>query len=284
MTTDSRLVGTVEAIEDNPVVQLVKGPWAPFMRYERTRRAIHKGDQLYAYSKSQLRSKDLMGPWTFNLTETAAIALPITALIKLLDFIWPVTPNIPSGTPPLAAAILSIFPGVVSSLQTIVIPLTLTLVSGICARASLYAKDSTPTSRRRARDAYLYLDGAYGAVPQLCFALGISLIVWFSTRGAWTEPTALTIGALTFYGWAHTLQIVGFAVPRKLFAVNGYGGVIPGSGMSANTRPTNPGPLNKYQFALLFPVPVVGLLVLALTLITAYMVAIVLALIKITIA
>jgi hypothetical protein len=254
--------------EDNPVVQVAKNSWTPFVRYEKTRTGVRNGVALYDYSKAQLAASDFMGPWTFNLTESILIGLPIIFLTKVFTFLWPYTPPAPVRASPLAVAIGEIFPGVLSFLQAILVPLTLTAVSGLCARASLRSRDSTPASRRRARYAYLYFDGAYGSVAQVSVGLVISLATWFYIRSAWTPPMIIAVVLLAFYGWGHGLYVVGYLIPRKLFLVNGYG-------------PGNPGPLNKYQFAIVFIVPFIALGILFVFILVSYFIAILLALVKV---
>ena len=242
---------TSMALEPNPFVRMMTQAMEPLRKYSATRRAIRRGESLYDSSPEDLVHSGYMGPWSFNLAETAFAAIPTTMFIAVLTFFWPHKPEIPEGTPELAGRAAELQPAIGSWLQPLLIPLALMLIASLAAWGSLFRRDSTPDRRRRAKYAYLYYDGAYGIVPQFCFGLAITLIFWLEEREWWPAPVALGVGALTVYAWGHLVYLTCVLEPRKLFALHGYSPVPIHFWTPKRKRPPNPGPWTKYGLSVL---------------------------------
>jgi len=102
------------------------------------------------------------------------------------------------------------------------VPIFITTFVYLMGWGSLRSKDSNAESRRRARAAYLYFDGAYGFFSRLFLAFGISLMATDLGQKMLENPfsrvlvTALIMAA----GWQ--VLITARKVPRLLFTANGY--------------------------------------------------------------
>lgn len=242
---------TLVTLEANPVVRMVTQAIEPFRKYSATRRAIRRGESLYDSSPEDLARSGYMGPWSFNLAETAFAAIPTTMFITVLTFFWPHKSEVPDGTPELARRAAELQPAIGTWLQPLLVPLALMLIASLAAWGSLFRIDSTPDRRRRAKYAYLYYDGAYGIVPQFCFGLGITLFAWLEEREWWPLPIALAVGALIVYAWGHLIYITCVLEPKKLFALHGYSPVPIHFWTPRRKRPPNPGPWTKYGLSVL---------------------------------
>lgn len=195
-------------------------PWD----FLRTRRAILDGEPLYDQPELDRREKHYLGPWRFNLTETFLAGLPGLLLSWFVSLPSPFTyPSVPDlfADPNLSSehVLLAqrIFRDWVRGLAPFFPAVVLTISAYTSGSLSLWMDDSSPERRRRARVAYLYLDGAHGLWRQM-FAGFVSAMGW-ATGGS--LGLAVGIASLTSLGLlVHESHSI---VPRELFYAHGYG-------------------------------------------------------------
>jgi len=238
-----------EVLEPHPFARAVRDKLEPLLRYSRTRRAIRRGELLFDFSPDRLRANDYLGPWSFNLAESAFAAAPIVVIMKFLTLIWP-APEVDLSSLTEAQRLTATYQLAIAGwLQPFLAPLILLLMAPMLGRATLHGRDSSPERRQRAKWAYLYFDGAFGIVPQFCFVLTVTLSIWLTQRQFWTSELGWAMGALGLYSWGHLLYVSASRVPKMLFALHGYSTKAVHFWTRRSTRPSNPAPWSKYSTA-----------------------------------
>jgi hypothetical protein len=261
-------------------------------KFLRTRRAVLNGDALYHFTDEQLKQRDLMGPLAFNLYETVLAAFPATLLLCLLDWVW----NVATTAAVADVTVLGFSDAVQSQMAAaasiankifapLLVPGIALALSSVAGWASLRRKDSTPAARRRARDAYLYLDGAHGLVAECLVSLWLTLnAITFLNAPDLVRSYAGTAAGIVYVPMAvlcawHAYGVHWSGIPSELFAINNYRtGLYAPSMMAQLDEPDREdGPRWKYRLSVLIgatPVAVGTLLVLnSLALVTAIAIA-----------
>ena len=179
---------------------------------------MRNGQPLYRLTRDELHKRGLMGPWTFNLYEVVVAAVPTIVLLRILDFFTRGTRSVVSLNP-----FESAMGRAGTMLGPLVVPVALTLSVYLIARGSLKRDDISSDRLARARYAYLYLDGAYGLLAQAAVAFGIALhtysIVGYQVLGA---TTTWVTAIFVIGGSLHEFHLTWYAIPSRLFSVNGY--------------------------------------------------------------
>lgn len=222
-----------------------------------TRKAIVRGEPLYDYTASQLKDKKLMGPWTFNTTQSALSALAAVVTGKIIAFFYPPPEHPPvtldvsaSGLEKLIVAAEPIKDSIYQWLSTGLAPFTLLVVATMVAWASLYKTDHSPEKHARARNAYLYFDGAYGFFSQALLALAsVALISSAHIKSQKAAvPIAIWIAAIVSFlvGLIWQTRLTNISLAAKLFQVNGYSSKRR-TLFNIRTQIENPGPWELYR-------------------------------------
>lgn len=222
-----------------------------------TRKSIVTGEPLYDYTASQLKDKKLMGPWTFNATQSALSALAAVVTGKIIAFFCPPTEHPPvtlgasaSGLEKLIAAAEPIKDSIYQWLSTGLAPFTLLVVATMVAWASLYKTDHSPEKRARARNAYLYFDGAYGFFSQALLALAsvalISSVHTESQKAAVQIAIWVAVIVSFVVGLIWQIRLTNISLAAKLFQVNGYSSKRR-TLFNIRTKIENPGPWELYR-------------------------------------
>jgi hypothetical protein len=229
-----------------------------------TRQAIQRGEDLFDCSKEDIANRKLMGPLTFNVYETTVAAMPGVVIGSVSRFIWPPAAL---STTPLEAAIGD----VTGLLVPFIVPTVALCLAWVAAWTSLLGEDRSRRNLRRARDAYLYFDGAYGLWPEAITSLWVLLFGWGSFFGGRSDLSGVLFG-LVYIG-AQLVGLVGTyhfygeqlkGIPSLLFAVNGYNAASPGDSIRmldlliSNKKEA---PWRSYRWAVVVGVPIVFVLV-----------------------
>lgn len=261
---------SLEQVEDGPWQDFKDGltkQFGNFVKFWTTRRMVMRGLDIAGQPKEMLDSAGLLSSWKFNITESALASIPALFLKKILDFFY--------SSPKLGGLddkVNSVF----SWLWPIAVPFILFFVVRIVAWGSLKNKDSTQDGKRRARNGYLYLDGAYSFFPQIILSIAVVLTSVGTARSPLDTilerapaPTvgdhAIGIAVAVCYAigwillfaavvWEYFLKRLHFG--RKLMLLNGYSSRLKWFWMIKD-KGRNLGPWNKFIFAILYAVPVV---------------------------
>lgn len=179
--------------------------------YFLTRSMVLRGHALWDLGKTELSSRGLMAPWTFNVYQSALSALPIICYSAINAFVYPATPTDPFADPSSAAA--SQFAAQIGRVfLALAVTLSLAILSYAAASGSLCPDDRTEARRARARRAYLYLDGALGFWSQMGLTTFLGLV---ATGAPWV--LFFLIGSVILQ-----LRITSYVIPATLFRINGY--------------------------------------------------------------
>lgn len=240
----------------NPLSDMKK-KLASYASFWNTRKAVLRGEPVYDYSEEQLKSKHLLGPWTFNATQSAISALIAGFLGKAIAFFYPPADK---PTPALDASAstfekMTTYAGPVYDklflwFSTASAPFTLLAVATIIGWASLYKADMSKERRLRASNAYLYLDGTYGFYSQMLLALATAALVsdLNAAKVGNTAPTFILIasGSVLLVALIWQIYLTNYSLARKLFVINGYS---PHRRTLFNFRKKleNPGPWELYK-------------------------------------
>jgi hypothetical protein len=258
------------------IVENFKTKLDEFRKFWRTRERVLTDLSLIDRTPEELRAAGLMTPWKFNLYQSAIAAAPALIVKAVLDF-W-VPAHKPEG---VDAQVSSVF----GWLWPIAIPFIFLILVRMIAWGSIKKMDDSPTKRKRAASAYLYLDGAYSLFPQTLIAVGFAL----SSVGSDQTPLQTIFRqapvlnsdasglSLTCYGIGTIVLFVAvfwegilkrFVIGRKLFVFNGYARRFKWFWMFRD-KGRNLGPWNKYIFAYAYAVPLattaMGLLTLGIS-------------------
>jgi hypothetical protein len=241
--------------------------WEVFRMYLATHRAIRRGEQLHDLTSRELAAAGFLGPWKFNLYETAVAAVPAQAFATAWSLLAPsALPSKAAGEPD--AQFVKLMTRVLSWLLTTSPALVLLLLAYAAGRASLRKADVTRERSRRATRAFLYLDGAYGLVPQMCMALALTAILRLrELDGLVPVLYALSFVAILVHGTLEESYEARIKIPTLLFAIHGYRSSYPGSAWILPGRTeaacSNAAPWRRYQLFVLTAVPTVTIALLA---------------------
>jgi len=213
--------------EPPPVTPSFIKDFLDYRKYFRTRSAIRRAEPLHEFSPEQLAANKYLGPWTFNLHQTAVSSLPTVILFAIYD--WLFTPPRPKTTSadPFWQTFQDILPRVEAKIEPFFLPLSLTIAAYAAAMGSLKRRDlSKPTFSRNTR-CYLYLDGSYGLYPQAVLAFVVTAL-YLPHDFNWVNPsTPLTVLWLVvfmggIYATIYELVIKGSFIPGRLFSLQNY--------------------------------------------------------------
>lgn len=172
-----------------------------FRKFWRTRDAVLTDVPIHDYSARELSSVGLMGPWEFNATQSALAGTPGTIISTWHSFFAADSASV--------ALEVKLFTAIIPLL----IPFLLMLTAYCIGWASLWKKHSTKASRALAARAFLYLDGAYGFLPQF-------FISFWKSVPALDELSLPVPLPLVFAIWQ--LYVLLKTIPENLFEVLGY--------------------------------------------------------------
>lgn len=213
--------------DKSPAARVIDGlldPWRLLGKFRRTRRAIRNGEELYNYSAERFGTLGYMGPWSFNIFESAIVSIPIIILIELQDFFSIEEIPIKPGT--YNEYVLFFTEKTAQILYALAVPFLFTFFVHSLAWASLKRNDQSSENRLRARKAYLYFDGAYGLIAQALLVLWV-LVGKKTNVLEIQEPVIDNLWiAFLFVTWAlilYNYYILG-EIADKLFSTNGYPG------------------------------------------------------------
>jgi len=198
-----------------------------------------------------------MGPISFNVYQSTVSAAPAVLIGYVAGILTPhdvPAPDIPSNLSEFAklwtAESYKIAPSVNHVIQPFIVPILLLFTAWCCARGCLHAKDSTPTSRVRCRNAYLYYDGTFGLVPQCLLATAITLGILCGQYDL-SPPQQVAafgiIGTLAVIGTVYSRYLSFNKFPKLLFVLNDYSPQRPKWWqLRWRDKPANAAPWNKY--------------------------------------
>lgn len=199
--------------DDSPLAELLSH-WTQFAlkvrKFWDTKKAIDSGIRLYDWTPTQRAAAGYHGPWMFATLQGLSVVAVQSGAAHLLAFLGKTPP------PTLAA---SLKPSFGSSLYFSMLTLLLAYIS---AWGSLTGDRSTPTTRRRTRDIYLYADAAYIFWPAVFLAV-IEPVSQATSKAA-IGPT--WIGLLSCLAYVACfcwyMGVTGRKIPRRVFHENGY--------------------------------------------------------------
>lgn len=180
--------------------------------FVRTRREIHQGEALWDFSHNEIKQNGLMGPWKLNVYESMIAGLLSFIIIQVLGIVKPDFFYAPwwmggwANDPIEKKA--SLF------YSSLAIPFTFLVLSYAAGEGSLRECDSNKENRRRARRVYLYLDGAYGLLPQTIASTTVVLLAF--------APNQVYVKILGLIAVLWNSYISFYVVPNKLFVANNY--------------------------------------------------------------
>jgi len=150
-----------------PIVERLK----ELKSFWKTRSAVLSGEILSDLTKDQLRQRELMGPWKFNIVQSTISSLPGVCIA-----VWTFMTKRPRA--PIFAT-LPEFEAVNDVLAPFVIPFALLLTAWAIGRTitseALPSSSSLGATRERLARKYLYLDAAHGLFPQTIAAMYLNL-------------------------------------------------------------------------------------------------------------
>jgi len=215
-----------------------------------TRQRMIKGEYLFDRTSDQLKKSELMGPLTFNIYSSAIAGTIALGVTKLLSIMLPSKePSIPATADAVTKEFLTRLPQVDSFIRPFVTPAVFLVIAyclswgairGTEPQVISIAQTSAPfPSRRRARNAFLYFDGAYGLIPQAVISLAVATIVLATPQILELRPqSATTVPEFAINDFARWLGVISLGLflvggiyhgyltfykfPKLLFQVNGY--------------------------------------------------------------
>lgn len=244
-----RSTGALEhepATSDLPFMDEVKEKVGTFRSFVKTFRAVKSEEPPYSLSATERAQLGLMRSRKFNLLQTTVASAPALVVSQLLNLLFP------SSSTVLAEDIAAWF-------NPFLIPILLWLLGRTAAWSSLKRTDRTPEKVYRAREAYYYLDGAYGLIPEALAALGYTIFTFFQAERVtedsplfWPLMSLAMICAIISGLWVR--RVTNIKIPSELFKFNGYSPRVRHFWMFS--RAINWGPWNMYHFLTLFVIPI----------------------------
>jgi hypothetical protein len=245
---------------------LEKLPGRTLLRYFRTYQAISAGESLWDLPADELKRRDWMRPLLYNVSETLLSGSITVALTSVLA--WFFRLSLPEE-PQSSTMADRITQSVAAYVSGFAVPLCALAVATLSARASLWPADRTRASLRKARDAYLYLDGTFGLIPAIISGLAITIGTLLIARSISNETglatTVIGIGLIYLVPLGTTGSLYWIRIPRLLFTVNAYqddAEAMDRDPLAPHRKPVD-APWGRYCFALFWSVPI-ALLVLSL--------------------
>ena len=174
-------------------------------KFFKTRRAVLTLERPYLMTDDQLRANGLMGPWTFNATQSLLDSLPGILISALLWIFFATEPEINQIKDPILAKIFALISPVFG-------PFSLLVLVYATAFACLPAGYANWRNWHAAARKYLYYDAAYGLWSQLLLATTASFAsIPLATRLHHRSALYLsTVGSLAFlfaFFWVGTLTV-----------------------------------------------------------------------------
>lgn len=204
---------TVWKILDPDVVSLLEpAPLTPLGPYLRTRKLIKTGHPLWELSPETLKEKRLQSPWYFNLYESIFASVPA----YIAGFFASFFPTIEKEH------LYENFGTIFNTLYPILPPILLLALAYTAGWSSLRWKDFSMQKAKIARKAYLYLDGAYGLLPQSLIAC-FNTLFWASIFRESLSGLMVPVIIGNLLSWTLFLLTNWHTVRVKLFSINGYG-------------------------------------------------------------
>jgi hypothetical protein len=228
------------------------------LKFWKTRAAVLAEEPLFDYDKNRLERSGYLGAWHFNLLQSSISGIP--------GFLIPIF----ARWLHLAGSDESADDSISEAIQSFAIPFVLMLTAYLVGRASLWKVDSTKAARQRAARIFLYLDGAYGFLPQLAASAAFALFL--------LAPEAPPLRSVIF--WIGIWQLIVYmrTIPEQLFHEVGYTDRILSPYTTISLFPAEPEgsrknvmsrstpPLWKFRICVLVVVPIVSLIVLGVLL------------------
>ena len=160
-----------------------------------------------------------MGGWQLTLMQATFSSLPAAALIALAKFLQK-TDEVRGNSQ--FEFVKGLFDHTSSILGQFLAPIYLAIIVFVAAKGSLPGGKASPDAVRRARSAYLYLNGAYGLWPQMGISFFNVVVQLLSVSGFNLLWKVLSVLALAFA--AYQFWITSFRIPKTLIDLNGYPG------------------------------------------------------------
>lgn len=198
-------------------------------QFWRTRRAVRSGLELHKLDDAERELNGFASPWPFCIQEVVFAAIPSFLLVGMLNLLFgEVTSEVASPNASGAPVAQQLFERIFGWLDNLTVPALLTLAVYLVSWGALKAKDSTPEARRKCREAYLYLNGAYGMTPQAILTTAVAYLAWqYERSDAWLGSSiglmvhqVVIVAVLVSSVWI--LWQLGKAIPKRLFAAFGY--------------------------------------------------------------
>jgi hypothetical protein len=211
-------------------------------KFWKTRTAVLGKTPLYDYSKSKLEHCGYMGPWEFNITQSALAGLPGT-VYSAINFVL----FAPKSSISAADKVQEV-------LHPMMLPFVLMLTAYTVGRASLRNEDFSKAARNRASRIFLFLDGAYGFYPQLLLSCLVPLLAKRSDSDAF-DSTFGQISMYMFMGiglWQLLIYLL--FLQEDLFNALGYRTY----GLT-DSRPSPP--TSRYRLSVLVAIPLIAYVV-----------------------
>lgn len=191
-----------------------------YAKFWRTRKAVFTGEFLYQLTPKDLETRQLMGPWTFNATQSSIVAIVGSGISWALTQHFPLVDPDAGSSGHLPPLVQEWFSRIYEFLEVGIAPFVLLYAAKYTARASFLPGDETPHGLSRNTTMYLYWDGAYGLIPQFLFVAFFAM-AWGDPQSA--SPITLGIVKFCFFTglfWQAYLSIRMYS--GGLFRLNGY--------------------------------------------------------------
>ena len=190
-----------------------------YAKFWRTRKAVFTGEFLYQLTPKDLETRQLMGPWTFNATQSSIVAILGSAISWALTQHFPLLYPDAESSGHLSPLVQEWFSRIHEFLEAGIAPFVLLYAAKYTARASFLPGDETPYGLSRNTTMYLYWDGAYGLIPQFLFVAFLAMVGISSVRKSHHYIDISFVSLLDFF-WQFYLSLRMYS--GGLFRLNGY--------------------------------------------------------------
>ncbi len=187
-----------------------------------TRRSVVSGCPLYDWTLADISAAGLQTPLRFHVYQTVLSVIPATVILQIWSFVHPRDPY-DYDVPTLQETHFAFWGRL---LNPTTFPVLLLVFASTIGWASLRRRDSSRTTRARARRAVHYLAGTHYLYPAVAMSIGyVSIPIILSAAVPSTTKWALGggVGFFCFLFILRTIWITGFLFPNELFRINGYG-------------------------------------------------------------
>jgi len=199
---DSQTFGLIE-----PAPFTLIGP------YLKTRKLIRSAFPLWTLNANQIKQKNLLNPLAFNVFESICASAPVSILLWFIENIIP-----DSSTEDQFVKILE---ELFSWMSPVIVPLSFLVLAYTAGWSALRKEDYSKAKSKISKNAYLYLDGAYGLLPQAITSFLYVILIELLNRG-YSGEFLLVINLLILFCSFWLLQTSWCTIRSKLFAANGY--------------------------------------------------------------